>query len=246
MLKDKVAIVTGGSTGIGKAISLMLASQGAKVVINYIVNESVANEVVKEIIDQGGFAIAKEWDVTSFEDTERCVKEIKKELGSIDILVNNAGITKDNLLLRMKEQEFDSVINVNLKGVFNCTKHCSKIMLKQRAGKIINITSVVGIMGNIGQCNYAASKAGVIGFTKSTAREFAARGVTVNAIAPGFINTTMTDVLGDDIKNEFMKKIPLSRIGTPEDISNVVKFLASQQSDYITGQVISVDGGMNI
>ncbi|WP_105618760.1 3-oxoacyl-[acyl-carrier-protein] reductase [Vallitalea okinawensis] len=246
MLKidGKVAVITGANTGIGRETAISLAKQGATVVINYVVGEELAEEVKKEIESFGGKAIVKYCDVTSFEDTKVMMDEIKKELGSLDILVNNAGITRDTLLLRMKEEDFDKVIDVNLKGAFNCVKHASKIMMKQRSGRIINISSVVGLMGNVGQCNYSASKAGLLGITKSAARELAPRGITVNAVAPGFIESKMTEVLSDDIKEAMLSNIPLKSFGKAKDIANAVTFLASNEAHYITGQVISVDGGM--
>lgn len=246
ILKGKNAIVTGASRGIGRAIALKLAELGANVVLNYRSNANSVEEVVKAIEEKGVKALAVQGDVSSFEDAKRIVDETIETFGSIDILVNNAGITKDNLLMRMKEEDFDNVIEVNLKGVFNCTKHVVPVMMKQRSGKIINISSVVGLSGNAGQANYAAAKAGIIGFTKSVAKEIASRGVTVNAIAPGFIQTDMTEVLSDKIKEEIKTNIPLRRLGTPEDIAGAVAFLSSDAADYITGQVISVDGGMHI
>ncbi|QGU96663.1 3-oxoacyl-[acyl-carrier-protein] reductase [Clostridium bovifaecis] len=246
ILKDKNAIVTGASRGIGRAIALRLAELGANVVLNYRSDANSVEEVVKAIEERGVKALAVQGDVSSFEDAKKIVDEAIENFGSIDILVNNAGITKDNLLMRMKEEDFDKVIEVNLKGVFNCTKHVVPVMMKQRSGKIINISSVVGLSGNAGQANYAAAKAGIIGFTKSVAKEIASRGVTVNAIAPGFIQTDMTEVLSDKVKEEIKTNIPLRRLGTPEDIAGVVAFLASNTADYITGQVISVDGGMHI
>lgn len=246
MLKidGKVAVITGANTGIGRETAISLAKQGATVVINYVVGEDLAEEVKKEIESFGGKAVVKYCDVTSFEDTKTMMDEIKKELGSLDILVNNAGIARDTLLLRMKEEDFDKVIDVNLKGAFNCVKHASKIMMKQRSGRIINISSVVGLMGNVGQCNYSASKAGLLGITKSAARELAPRGITVNAIAPGFIESKMTEVLRDDIKEAMLSNIPLKTFGKAKDIANAITFLASNEAHYITGQVISVDGGM--
>ncbi|WP_066175135.1 3-oxoacyl-[acyl-carrier-protein] reductase [Bacillus marinisedimentorum] len=244
MLTGKSVLVTGGSRGIGRAIALMLAEQGAKVAVNYAGNEEKANEVADEIKSGGGEALAIRADVSSAEEVKQMVKTVIETFGSLDILVNNAGITKDNLLMRMKEEEWDSVIDTNLKGVFNCTKAVTRQMMKQRQGRIINVASVVGIVGNPGQANYVAAKAGVIGLTKTTARELAARNITVNAVAPGFISTDMTDKLPDDVKEEMLKQIPLSRFGSPADIAAVVKFLASEDSAYITGQTLQVDGGM--
>lgn len=246
MLNGKNAIVTGASRGIGRAIALKLAELGANVVVNYRNNASSVEEVVGAIEGKGVKALAVQGDVSNFEDAKKIVDEAQESFGSIDILVNNAGITKDALLMRMKEEDFDKVINVNLKGVFNCTKHVVPIMMKQRSGRIINISSVVGLAGNAGQANYAAAKAGIIGFTKSVAKEIASRGVTVNAIAPGYVQTDMTEVLSDKIKKEIKSNIPLKRLGTPEDIANTAAFLASDIASYITGQVISVDGGMHI
>ncbi len=243
-LKDKAALITGGSRGIGKEIALELARNGVHIGISYVSNIEKANEVLEEIKSYGVNAIAVKANVSVEEDVLQMIKTIEEELGTIDILVNNAGITKDNLLIRMKEQDWDEVMDVNLKGVFLCTKAVSRIMMKKRYGKIINITSVVGITGNAGQGNYSASKAGVIGFTKSMARELASRGIRVNGIAPGFIETDMTDVLKDEIKEAMLKTIPLNSFGNPKDIANLAVFLASESSDYITGQIINVDGGM--
>ena len=244
MLNGKVALVTGGSRGIGRAIALQLAAQGAKVAVNYAGNEAKALEVVDEIKANGVEAIAIQADVSSTDSVTNMVKEVISTFGSLDILVNNAGITRDNLIMRMKEDEWDDVINTNLKGVFNCTKAVTRQMMKQRSGKIINIASIVGVSGNPGQANYVAAKAGVIGLTKTTAKELASRNITVNAVAPGFITTDMTDKLTDDMKNEMLKQIPLGRLGEPKDIAAIVSFLASEQGDYLTGQTIHVDGGM--
>lgn len=244
MLEGKVAIITGGSRGIGKAIALKLASLGANIVINYRkYNESV-EETLKEIKAKDVETLGFEVDSSDFNSVEKLVKDTLSHFGRIDILVNNSGITKDTLLMRMSEEDFDKVIDVNLKGTFNFVKHITPIMLKQREGRIINISSVVGIVGNAGQLNYASSKAGVIGLTKSLAKEVGSRGITVNAIAPGFIKTDMTEVLSDKVKEHINSQIPLKRMGEPEDVANMVAFLASQQSSYITGQVINVDGGM--
>lgn len=244
MLKGKCAIVTGASRGIGKAIALKLASLGANIVINYRSNEKEALEVENEIKNMGVETLCVKGDISKSEEVEKIISTAKDKFGSIDIMVNNAGITKDTLILRMKEEDFDSVIDVNLKGVFNCLKAITPIMVKQKYGKIINLSSVVGIAGNAGQVNYAASKAGVIGMTKSLAKELGARGINVNAVAPGFIETDMTDALGDKYKEEVTKTIPLKRFGTAKDVAEVVAFLASESSDYVTGQVIQVDGGM--
>lgn len=246
MLKGKNAIVTGASRGIGRAIAIKFAELGANVVLNYRSDINSVQEVVKEIESKGVKALAIQGDVSSFEDSKKIIDETMEKLGSVDILVNNAGITKDSLIMRMKEEEFDKVIEVNLKGVFNCIKHAIPVMVKQRSGKIINISSVVGLSGNAGQANYAAAKAGIIGLTKSVAKEIASRGITANAIAPGFIQTDMTETLGEKVKENIKANIPLKRLGSPEDIANTAAFLASDMASYITGQVISVDGGMHI
>ncbi|EJT5934163.1 3-oxoacyl-[acyl-carrier-protein] reductase [Clostridium perfringens] len=244
MLKDKVAIVTGGTRGIGRAIALKLADHGANIVINYRNSDKEAEELKAILEGKGVKVLTVKCDISNFEDSKNLMYKCKEVFGKIDILVNNAGITKDTLIMRMKEEDFDNVIDVNLKGTFNCAKHASAIMLKQRFGKIINMTSVVGIAGNAGQVNYAASKAGVIGLTKSLAKELGSRGITVNAVAPGFINTDMTASLSEKVKEEASKNIPLKRLGDPEDVANLVGFLASDAANYITGQVINVDGGM--
>ena len=242
----KTAIVTGAAKGIGKAIALKLAEEGFNIVLNYRSREDKAIETENEIKEKNVEVLRIQGDITNTEDVLNLVNKAKEKFGSIDVMVNNAGITKDNLLLRMKEEEFDSVINTNLKGVFNCLKAITPIMVKQKHGKIISISSVVGITGNAGQVNYAASKAGVIGMTKSLAKEIGSRGITVNAVAPGFIETDMTSVLNDKLKETAKKELPLRRLGTPEDVANVVSFLASEKADYVTGQVIHVDGGMVI
>lgn len=244
MLKDKVAIVTGASKGIGRAIAINFAKEGAKVVLNYRSDDNGVQEVLKEIENSGGVAFLHKGDVSDFSVAEDLIKFCIEKFSRIDILVNNAGITRDTLLLRMKEEDFDSVINVNLKGSFNCVKHASSFMIKQKYGKILNISSVIGLIGNVGQINYAASKAGIIGMTKSLAKELGSRGINVNAIAPGFIETDMTSVLEDKTKETIMSHIPLKRMGSVEDVSNLAVFLASDLASYITGQVITVDGGM--
>jgi len=244
LLDGKVAMVTGASRGIGRSVAIALAKAGAKVIINYAGNVAAAQEV-KDIIEAaGGQSIIVQADVASDEAVGAMVKETMDTFGQIDILVNNAGITRDNLLMRMKEGDWDAVMNTNLKGVFVCTKAVSRVMMKQKSGKIINMTSVVGIMGNAGQSNYAAAKAGVIGFTKSMAKELATRGITVNAVAPGFINTDMTAVLSEQLKDELATKIPVGRLGSPEDVAAAVLFLVSDAANYITGQTLNVDGGM--
>ncbi len=243
-MENKVALVTGGSRGIGKEIALGLAKRGANVAITYNSNDSLAQEVVEEIKELGVKALAIKGDSSIEEDVNNIVAKVEGELGTIDILVNNAGITKDNLIIRMKSEDWDDVLNVNLKGVFLTTKAVVRGMMKKRYGKIINISSVVGVSGNAGQGNYAASKAGLIGFTKSMAKELASRGIRVNAIAPGFIKTDMTDVLKEEIKEDLLRNIPLGSFGQPKDIANAVVFLASEEADYITGQVLNVNGGM--
>jgi len=243
-LDGKTAIVTGGSRGIGRSICVALAKAGANVVTCYANGADGANETVRLCEELGVKAVAIKADVTNYDDVSTLVDKTKEEFGSIDILVNNAGITKDNLMLKMSEADFEAVIDTNLKGAFLFTKDVSKIMLKQRSGRIINISSVVGVFGNAGQVNYAASKAGLIGMTKSVAKELASRGITANAIAPGFIETDMTAALNESVAEEMLKAIPLKRMGTGEDIANTVVFLASDMASYITGQVICVDGGM--
>jgi len=243
-LEGKAVLVTGASRGIGREIALELARQGANVAVNYSGSEAKANEVVDEIKALGRKAFAVKCDVSNAEEVAEMVKGTIDNFGKLDILVNNAGITKDNLLMRMKEEEWDDVININLKGVFLCTKAVTRQMMKQRVGRIINIASVVGVSGNPGQANYVAAKAGVIGLTKTTAKELASRNITVNAIAPGFITTDMTDKLPEEVTAELLKQIPLARLGEPKDIAKITAFIASDDSAYITGQTLNVNGGM--
>mgnify|MGYP005655004343 FL=1 len=244
ILSGKVALVTGASRGIGKAIAISLGKLGAEVIVNYSASDASAEEVVKSINEKGGSSYKLKFDVSDEESVNTAVNQIIRDSGKIDILINNAGITRDGLLMRMKESQWDEVINTNLKGVFLCTKNVSKFMIKQRSGKIINITSIVGLIGNPGQANYSASKAGVIGFTKTCAKEFASRGIKVNAIAPGFIETEMTENLNTD---DLLKMIPLGKLGSADQIASLVNFLVSSDaSEYITGQTISIDGGMNM
>lgn len=244
MLTGKVALVTGASRGIGRAIALCLAEAGADVAVNYAGNEQAAAEVVQQIEAMGRRAAMMRADVSKAQEADQLVKDTLEQLGKLDILVNNAGITRDNLIMRMKEEEFDTVIATNLKGVFNCVKAATRPMMKQRSGRIINISSVVGVLGNPGQANYVAAKAGVIGLTKAAARELASRGITVNAVAPGFIETDMTDQLPEDVKAKMLEDIPLAKLGQPEDVAKTVLFLASADSSYMTGQTLHVDGGM--
>ncbi|MCI6090956.1 3-oxoacyl-[acyl-carrier-protein] reductase [bacterium] len=246
MLNGKIAVVTGASRGIGKAIAMKFAQLGATVVINYNGSAQKAEEVKQSIIADGGRAVIKQCNVADYDACEAFIKEVIDQFGRIDILVNNAGITKDGLIMRMSEEDFTNVVDVNLKGTFHCIRFASRQMMKQRSGRIINMSSVVGISGNAGQINYAASKAGVIGMTKSAAKELASRGITVNAIAPGYIETDMTNVLSDKVKEETMKQIPLGRLGQTGDIAAAAAFLASDEAGYITGQVLAVDGGMAI
>ncbi|MEW9050438.1 MAG: 3-oxoacyl-[acyl-carrier-protein] reductase [Neobacillus sp.] len=243
-LAGKIALVTGASRGIGREIALELARQGANVAVNYSGSEAKANEVVDEIKTMGREAFAVKCDVSNAEEVAAMVKDTTSRFGRLDILVNNAGITRDNLLMRMKEEEWDDVLNINLKGVFLCTKAVTRQMMKQRIGRIINISSVVGVSGNPGQANYVAAKAGVIGLTKTTAKELATRNITVNVIAPGFITTDMTDKLTDELKTEMLKQIPLARLGEPKDIAKATAFLASDDAGYITGQTLNINGGM--
>lgn len=241
---NKVAFITGATRGIGKQIAITFAKEGYDIAINYRKENEELENAKREIEENNVKCLTVQGDVSNFEDCERCVNEIIKEYGKIDVLVNNAGITKDTLLMRMKKEDFESVIDINLVGTFNVTKNVISHMMKARSGRIINISSVVGVSGNAGQTNYSASKAGIIGFTKSLAKEVGSRGILVNAVAPGFIETQMTDVLKDEIKEEIAKSIPVKRMGVAQDVANVVKFLASDDSSYITGQVINVDGGM--
>lgn len=246
MLKEKVAVVTGASRGIGKAIALKLASMDMTVIVNYAGSKEKAENVVKEIEEKGGRAEAIQCDVSDFTQCQKMIEDVHKRYGSIDVLVNNAGITRDGLVMAMKEEEFDDVIATNLKGTFNCIRFVSRIMMKQRYGKIINMSSVSGVAGNAGQVNYSAAKAGVIGITKSMARELASRNVNVNAIAPGFIETDMTDALSDKVKEQAVSQIPLGRFGKAEEVAELAGFLAGDNSNYITGQVFHIDGGMVI
>ena len=244
MEENKIALITGATRGIGKQIAITLAENGFDIAINYRKENEDLENTKKEIEKIGRKCVAVKGDVSSYEDCENFVKEVIAQYGKIDVLVNNAGITKDNLLMRMKREDFEDVLNVNLVGTFNVTKNVIPYMMKERNGRIINISSVVGIAGNAGQTNYSASKAGIIGFTKSLAKEVASRNILVNAVAPGFIETNMTDVLKDEIKENIAKNIPLKRMGNAKDVANLVNFLASNESSYITGQVINVDGGM--
>lgn len=244
MNMSKSALVTGASRGIGRSIALQLAEEGYNVAVNYAGNKEKAEAVVAEIKDKGVEAFAIQADVANPDEVKDMIQEVVKQFGSLDVLVNNAGITRDNLLMRMKEQEWDDVINTNLKGVFNCIQKATRQMMKQRSGAIINLSSVVGAVGNPGQANYVATKAGVIGLTKTAARELASRNITVNAVAPGFIVSDMTDALNDDLKDQMKSQIPLGRFGEDTDIANTVAFLASDKAKYITGQTIHVNGGM--
>ncbi|MGB9754319.1 MAG: beta-ketoacyl-ACP reductase [Roseiflexus castenholzii] len=243
-LKGKIAVVTGGSRGIGRAIATTLAAAGATVVVNYQRNAAAAEETVAAITAADGAAISMQADVSAAEEVERLFKTVIERYGMVDILVNNAGITRDTLLLRMKEDDFDAVIDTNLRGVYLCTKAALRPMTKARSGRIINITSVVGLIGNAGQSNYAAAKAGIVGFTRAVAREMASRNITVNAVAPGYIETELTAGLGDQVRTAILEAIPLGRLGTPQDVANLVCFLASDAAAYITGQTLTVDGGM--
>ena len=246
LLEGKTAIITGASRGIGKAVALEFARQGANIAFTDLRYDEIAQETEKEIAALGVKVKGYASNAASFEDTAKVVEQIKEDFGSIDILVNNAGITKDGLMMRMSEAQWDAVIGVNLKSAFNFIHACTPIMMRQKSGNIINMASVVGVHGNAGQCNYSASKAGMIGLAKSIAQELGSRGIRANAIAPGFIMTAMTDALSEEVKAEWCKKIPLRRGGTPEDVANIATFLASDMSSYVSGQVIQVDGGMNM
>lgn len=244
LLQGKTAVVTGGSRGIGRAVAVALAAEGSGVAVVFAGNTAAAAETVRIIENAGGTAVAVQCDVADEAAVADMIKKVQEKFGSVDILVNNAGITRDGLLMRMKSDDWNAVINTNLTGVYNCTKGVTKMMMKQRSGSIINMTSVVGETGNAGQANYAAAKAGVIGFTKSVAKELASRGIRVNAVAPGCIDTDMTAVLSDAVKEEMIKTIPLGRTAAPEEVAQVVVFLASDRAGYITGQTLNVDGGM--
>lgn len=246
MEEKKVAIITGGSRGIGKEIAKKFAKENYNLVINYVSEKTNTEELKKEFEELGAEVLFIKTNVTSYEECEKMAKDAINQFGKIDVLVNNAGVTKDSLLLRMKEEDFDTVINVNLKGTFNVTKACIPYMMKKKSGKIVNISSVVGISGNSGQANYAASKAGIIGFTKSVAKELASRNILANCVAPGYIATDMTNGLSDAVKEGINNQIPLKRVGMPEEVAKAVYFLAGEENSYITGQVLNVDGGMLI
>ncbi len=244
MFSGKNILITGGSRGIGRAISLKMASLGGIIAINYTRNEEAARHTAKEIEELGGKAILVQCDVGSYQQVEAMIHQVRESMGDVDILINNAGITRDSLLMRMSEEDWDDVINTNLKGAYNCTKAVIRPMIKKRSGKIINVSSIVGLIGNAGQSNYAAAKAGIIGFTKAIAKELAPRKINVNAVAPGFITTDMTEVLPEELKKRMLSNIPMNQFGTPEDVAEAVAFLASERAQYITGQVIHIDGGM--
>ena len=244
MGEKKTVLVTGGSRGIGKEVALKYVENGYNIVINYVSSNTDVEELKKEFEQKGAEALILKADVTNTQEVENVVNKAIEKFGTIDVLVNNAGITKDNLLMRMTEEEFDKVININLKGTYVVTKAVIKYMMKKRCGSIINLSSVVGVAGNAGQCNYSASKAGIIGFTKSLAKELSSRNIRVNAVAPGFIQTDMTSVLSDSVKENINSQIPLKRMGSPREVANVIYFLGNDDSSYITGQVINVDGGM--
>lgn len=246
MLTGKTALVTGASRGIGRQTAVTLATYGANVIVNYNGSKEKAEEVVSLIREKGGSASVYGCNVADYAAVETMMKDIVKEHGSLDILVNNAGITKDGLLMKMSEEDYDAVLNINLKGAFNCIKHISRQMLKQKSGHIINLSSVVGVYGNGGQVNYSASKAGIIGLTKSVAKELGSRGITVNAVAPGFIVTEMTDAMPEDAKAQVAERIAMKKLGSVEDVAELIAFLASDKASYITGQVICVDGGMSV
>lgn len=245
-LNGKTAVITGGVRGIGRAIALKLAHSGTSLIVNYNSNKEAAQSLFQEVNSLGGRIVIIQGDVSNSENARKIIDSALEHYQGLDILVNNAGINRDNLLIRMKEEEFQKVIETNLMGTFYCTKYASKIMIKARQGKIVNISSVVGIGGNIGQTNYAASKAGIIGFTKSVAKELATRNITVNAVAPGFIKTDMTDKLSEEQKRNILSRIPMARFGFPEDVANMVHFLVSDEANYITGQIFRIDGGMEI
>ena len=244
MEEKKVALITGGTRGIGKAIAIKFASQGYNLALNYVSEKTDIKELQKQFKEYNVEVLFIKSDVSKFDECENMIRQVIEKFGKIDVLVNNAGITKDNLILRMSEDDFEKVIDINLKGTFNVTKNVVPYMMKKKTGKIVNLSSVVGISGNAGQCNYSASKSGIIGFTKSIAKELASRNIIANCVAPGFIDTDMTSVLNDNIKENISSQIPLKRMGSSEEVANLVYFLASEENTYITGQVINIDGGM--